>query len=105
MHQKLTAPCITEKGAAVMATSPRSSAVSAAADVWTSRSGEPLLRVASDTAATPQEREHAYALARTELDGLIVLPERGIVGEIDGVGRPSEPPRLSRYFLVSAISR
>jgi hypothetical protein len=34
-----------------------------------------LLRVASDTAATPQEREHAYALARTELDGLIVLPE------------------------------
>ena len=50
-----------------------------------------LLRVASDTAATPQEREHAYALARTELDGLIVLPgntrasiERGIAGEIDG---------------------
>jgi hypothetical protein len=50
-----------------------------------------LLRVASDTAATPQERERAYALARTELDGLIVLPdktrasiERGIAGEIDG---------------------
>jgi hypothetical protein len=50
-----------------------------------------LLRVASDTAATPQEREHAYALARNELDGLIVLPgntrasiERGIAGEIDG---------------------
>jgi hypothetical protein len=35
-----------------------------------------LLRVASDTAATPQEREHAYALARTELDGLIVLPRK-----------------------------
>jgi hypothetical protein len=50
-----------------------------------------LLRVASDNAATPQEREHAYALARSELDGLIVLPgntrasiERGIAGEIDG---------------------
>lgn len=50
-----------------------------------------LLRVASDTAATPQEREHAYALARNELDGLIVLPgntrasiERGIAGEIGG---------------------
>jgi hypothetical protein len=51
-----------------------------------------LLRVASDTAATPQEREHAYALARTELDGLIVLPERGIVGEIDRVGRPVNRP-------------
>src|SRR4029079_14447314 len=35
-----------------------------------------LLRVAADSAATPQEREHAYAVARNELDGLIVLPER-----------------------------
>jgi hypothetical protein len=50
-----------------------------------------LLRVASDAGATPQERERAYGLARTELDGLIVLPgsalasiERGIAGEIDG---------------------
>ena len=50
-----------------------------------------LLRVAGDAAATPQEREHAYALARTELEGLIVLPEgtraeieRGIAGEING---------------------
>lgn len=49
-----------------------------------------LLRVAGDAAATPQERQHAYGLARTELDGLIVLPEntrtsieRGIAGEID----------------------
>jgi hypothetical protein len=49
-----------------------------------------LLRVASDSAATPQEREHAYAVARNELDGLIVLPERaraaierGIAGELD----------------------
>ena len=50
-----------------------------------------LLRIASDTAATPQERGHAYEVARRELDGLIVLPditraaiERGIAGEIDG---------------------
>lgn len=50
-----------------------------------------LLRVASDTAATPQERGHAYEVARKELDGLIVLPdstraaiERGVAGEIDG---------------------
>jgi hypothetical protein len=49
-----------------------------------------LLRVASDPGATPQERDHAYALARTELDGLVVLPdktrasiERGIAGEIE----------------------
>ncbi|HTY28196.1 MAG TPA: hypothetical protein VMD51_08630 [Mycobacterium sp.] len=49
-----------------------------------------LLRVASDAGATPQEREHAYDLARGELDGLVVLPdrtraalERGIAGELD----------------------
>jgi hypothetical protein len=49
------------------------------------------LRVAVDTAATAQERERAYALARRELDGLVVLPERartaierGIAGELDG---------------------
>jgi hypothetical protein len=50
-----------------------------------------LLRVASDAGATPQERERAYDLARGELDGLVVLPdrttaalERGIAGELDG---------------------
>ncbi len=50
-----------------------------------------LLRVAADIAATPQERERAYRLARRELDGLIVLPERaraalerGISGELGG---------------------
>ena len=50
-----------------------------------------LLRVASDSAATPQERERAYGLAGKELDGLVVLPERaraaierGIAGELDG---------------------
>ena len=48
-----------------------------------------LLRVSADCAATPQERERAYRLARRELDGLIVLPERaraalerGISGEL-----------------------
>lgn len=48
-----------------------------------------LLRVAADTAATPQERERAYRLARREIDGLMVLPERaraalerGISGEL-----------------------
>ena len=35
-----------------------------------------LLRVASEPAATPQERQNAYDLARKELDGLIVLPPR-----------------------------
>lgn len=50
-----------------------------------------LLRVASNTSATLQERSHAYDLARNELDGLIVLPgntrasiERGIAGELGG---------------------
>lgn len=48
-----------------------------------------LLRVAADTAATPQERDRAYRLAQRELDGLLVLPERarvalerGISGEL-----------------------
>ncbi|OBK21979.1 hypothetical protein [Mycobacterium asiaticum] len=49
-----------------------------------------LLRIAADSGATAAERQHAYGLARTELEGLIVLPdvtrstiERGIAGEID----------------------
>jgi hypothetical protein len=50
-----------------------------------------LLRVASDPAAAPQERQQAFDLARKELDGLIVLPsttqasiERGISGQLEG---------------------
>jgi hypothetical protein len=50
-----------------------------------------LLRVASDSAATPQERQNAYDLARKELDGLVLLPpavwagiERAISGQIEG---------------------
>ncbi|ULE34647.1 hypothetical protein [Mycobacterium sp. IDR2000157661] len=49
-----------------------------------------MLRVATDTSATPQERERAYDQARRELDGLLALPEparlaieRGIAGELD----------------------
>jgi hypothetical protein len=49
-----------------------------------------LLRLASDSGATPQERQSAYTRARRELDGLIVLPaatraaiERKIAGEIE----------------------
>ncbi|MCV7076255.1 hypothetical protein [Mycobacterium szulgai] len=50
-----------------------------------------LLRVAADNSATQQERQRAYGLARSELDGLIVFPgntrasiERAIAGELDG---------------------
>ena len=49
-----------------------------------------LLRLASDGGATPDERKAAYARAKKELDGLIVLPattrasiERKIAGEIE----------------------
>lgn len=49
-----------------------------------------LLRVASDDAATTEERRSAYSKAQRELDGLIVLPaltragiERRIAGEIE----------------------
>jgi hypothetical protein len=50
-----------------------------------------LLRVASDPAAAPQERQNAYDVARKELAGLVVLPattlagiERGISGQLEG---------------------
>lgn len=50
-----------------------------------------LMRVASDCAAAPRERQNAYELARKELEGLVVLPattqagiERGISGELEG---------------------
>ena len=49
-----------------------------------------LLQLAADGGATPQERQNAYARARKELDGLIVLPattrasiERKVAGEIE----------------------
>lgn len=50
-----------------------------------------LMRVASNSAAAPQERQNAYERARKELEGLVVLPattqvsiERGISGELEG---------------------
>ncbi|MGW5522031.1 hypothetical protein [Gordonia sp. NPDC003950] len=49
-----------------------------------------LIAVAADAAATPAERQAAYRKARTELDGLIDVPqpaaeqlERGIAGELE----------------------
>ena len=49
-----------------------------------------LLQLAEDSAASLQERQHAYARATKELDGLIVLPapvrvsiERRIAGQIE----------------------
>ncbi|MGO4491381.1 hypothetical protein AB4Y86_04690 [Arthrobacter sp. 2YAF22_2] len=58
-----------------------------------------LLRIASDAAATPAERQTAYKRARRELDGLIVLPEatlaaleEKIAGMLDaGAGRSAPP--------------
>ncbi len=54
-----------------------------------------LLRIASDAAATPAERQTAYKRARRELDGLIVLPdatlaalEEKIAGMIGAGGKP-----------------
>lgn len=42
-----------------------------------------LLRIASDSAATPAERQSAYKRARRELDGLIVLPD-ATLAELEG---------------------
>lgn len=50
-----------------------------------------LLRIASDSAATPAERQSAYKRARRELDGLIVLPDATLAeleGRIAGVLDP-----------------
>ncbi|HET8878598.1 MAG TPA: hypothetical protein VFN00_04030 [Arthrobacter sp.] len=58
-----------------------------------------LLRIASDAAATPAERQTAYKRARRELDGLIVLPEATlaslegkIAGMLDAGQARSRPP-------------
>lgn len=44
-----------------------------------------LLRIASDSAATPAERQTAYKRARRELDGLIVLPEATVAALEDKI--------------------
>jgi hypothetical protein len=58
-----------------------------------------LLRIASDAAATPAERQTAYKRARKELDGLIVLPEgtlaaleEKIAGMLDAGASRGTPP-------------
>jgi hypothetical protein len=50
-----------------------------------------LLRLACDTAATQEERRHAYDRARTELDGLIVLPATTRAGLEGGISGQIEP--------------
>jgi len=56
-----------------------------------------LLRIASDGAATPAERQTAYKRARRELDGLIVLPVaavaalEGKMAAMIDAGKPPEP--------------
>ena len=49
-----------------------------------------LLKLAENEGATPQERQNAYARARTELDGILALPaatrasiERKLAGELE----------------------
>lgn len=46
-----------------------------------------LLRIASDAAATPAERQTAYKRARRELDGLIVLPEATLAALEEKIAR------------------
>src|ERR1700741_511032 len=66
-----------------------------------------LLRVPSDSAAAPQERQNAYDLACKELDGLVVLPsttqasiERGISGQIEGWSTASTAPASSNDRVI-----
>ena len=56
-----------------------------------------LLRIASDAAATPAERQTAYKRARRELDGLIVLPDATLAaleGKIAGMIDAGRAPDL-----------
>lgn len=56
-----------------------------------------LLRIASDSGATPAERQTAYKRARRELDGLIVLPEATVAaleGRIAGMIDAGKAPDL-----------
>ena len=62
-----------------------------------------LLRIASDAAATPAERQTAYKRARRELDGLIVLPdatlaalEKKFAGMLGPGSAPDQPGRQLR---------
>lgn len=58
-----------------------------------------LLRIASDSGATPAERQTAYKRARRELDGLIVLPDAALAaleGKIAGMIDAGKTPDLHR---------
>ncbi len=54
-----------------------------------------LLNIASDTAATPAERQTAYKRARRELDGLIVLPEATVAALEGKIAGELNAPRAS----------
>ncbi|UKA64686.1 hypothetical protein [Arthrobacter sp. FW306-04-A] len=56
-----------------------------------------LLRIASDSAATPAERQTAYKRARRELDGLIVLPEATIAALEEKVAGILDAPKAPDF--------
>lgn len=56
-----------------------------------------LLRIASDSAATPAERQTAYKRARRELDGLIVLPEATIAALEEKVAGMLDAPKAADF--------
>ena len=56
-----------------------------------------LLRIASDNAATPAERQTAYKRARRELDGLIVLPEATIAALEEKISGILDAPKAPDF--------
>ncbi|HKU31529.1 hypothetical protein [Arthrobacter sp. NyZ413] len=56
-----------------------------------------LLRIASDSAATPAERQTAYKRARRELDGLIVLPETTVAALEEKVAGALDAPKAPDF--------
>ena len=56
-----------------------------------------LLRIASDKAATPAERQTAYKRARRELDGLIALPEATIAALEERIAGMLDAPKAPDF--------
>ncbi|MBT8161332.1 MULTISPECIES: hypothetical protein [Arthrobacter] len=56
-----------------------------------------LLRIASDSAATPAERQTAYKRARHELDGLIVLPDATVAALEEKVAGALDAPKAPDF--------
>lgn len=54
-----------------------------------------LLNIASDSAATPAERQTAYKRARRELDGLIALPDATVAALEEKIAGELNSPRAS----------